>query len=391
MSPVFSDGPLTIYELKKPYRQAFHNFVTVNTTNPRLRELALIPSNSALISSVPQVGHEALFEVRSFSKWTLGNRSISTTVRFPRQMQVLVQTIDGSSDKGLSLVTSSDRGNSKFNVATLRESIGPNVLSDGNFSSGGWGSVGNCDDAVPVTKSDIFGAKVLSNGGPSKTSAIELTASIDSACVVRKLPWSGGPMLLHLLERSLKGSPARLCVFQQPSNNCAELTAQSTAHGWHQYSTVVYPVKGTKSLVLFLYADSPGSAGTSIERYTNITFRKFPDSSPIVLVGRSNAQPATKHLITLSTGYSTEWVGPQDSSHVIVDGLRNGWLVSSPVSQHFKVSDIAVDREPIEEAALVVAMAILATLLWWFFAGREKWAFRDDSEPSDLTPSEGDS
>ena len=385
MTPIFNAGSLSLFELKAPYRRAFDSFATIDTTNPRLRDLAVLPNRTALISSAPQQGHEALFDVPSFSKWELHGLFISTSLSVPSQLHVSVETLSNSSLKGLTLTTSTSPNNKNIATETLRQSAGPNVLSDGDFSTGGWGPVGNCDDANPVLKSDVFSANVVPKGGPSRLPALELSASVDSACVTKNLPWTNGPMLLSLSERSLGGSPPRLCVLQQPSNQCASLTPQSGGSGWHDYTTTVYPAKGTTSLTLFLYADATRRGPTSVERYADVSFHHLPFDSPVVLVAMPLAVPTNERLVTVGTGYSTQWVGPRNSTHVVVDGLRNGWLTTARSAEHFKARDLATSKEPEKEGALAAIAFGLAALCWWIFRRWVKSPSHSDRPDSDVS------
>jgi len=100
-----------------------------------------------------------------------------------------------------------------------------------------------------------------------------------------------------------------------------------------------------------------------------------------VAVGTPVTRAKPSRLITSKTGYSPQWVGSPGSTHVLVDGMRNGWIASPKAASHFVTIDVATSHESIDEALLATVMVIFAAALWWL----DRYRRRDTLlKPTDL-------
>jgi hypothetical protein len=364
------DGPLAIYEIRAAFREESTHFATVNSPSPRIRDLALLPSRTALVTSPPLAGHEALFQLPSLSKWQLGVNSISTSIRVPAGRQYILTTGSSSNaTKSKLSFSKSSRTDSAF--ARVQIATGTNLMANADFTSGVLPSVGNCNDALPVTKSDVLSATVAPNGGPRNSPAVELRASVDSACESEKVPWHKGPILLSLDHRSLNGAVPRICVWQVPSNSCAATSPLTPGSQWQHYTSAFTPLPGTTALSIYLYADALGNGTTSVDEYSDISARSLPFLSNLTLVGATGKATTVGRLETFTTGYSSQWIGPHGAAHVIVDGLRNGWIVGTNSKNSLAPRNSAIASDVSEEILFSLLAALFALALWWFSRARE--------------------
>jgi hypothetical protein len=115
--------------------------------------------------------------------------------------------------------------------------------------------------------------------------------------------------------------PIKACAAMSP------LPPRSTLTRWYHYQTLVTPDRGTRSLMIFLYANVYTRGARTTSEYSNIVIRRSPAllQPVIVAAGPKHKRPA-QALYTVSESYSQDWVGPPGDQRVRVDGLRNGWL-----------------------------------------------------------------
>lgn len=261
--------------------------------------------------------------------WTLGASSLTTSLTLPSGWDYSTKVIDAQTANGASPSVRFNRTSSGGEEVRAQAQFGPSLINNGNFASGGWGRVANCDDVVPVQAPQKLSAGIIPHAAPGGAAALELSATVDSACVATPLSWNGGAILLSLWERSLTGTPADLCVWELPVGHCATTTEIPAGSGWHRFTTVVEPDPGTSEISLFLYANSLGAGQVSTEEYSGVVVRTVPWVSDFVIVGTPTTVRAPTHFVALQTSYSSLWSGPSGASHVIVDGMWNGWIGSS--------------------------------------------------------------
>jgi hypothetical protein len=90
---------------------------------------------------------------------------------------------------------------------------------------------------------------------------------------------------------------------------------------------IVTPDVGTKALGLFIYANADPTLARTVNDYADVSAYSIP-STNLVIVGYPNGlvSGAPSQLLVLRESYSSSWTGPAGSTHVLVDGMMNGWL-----------------------------------------------------------------
>ncbi|BAJ32750.1 MULTISPECIES: glycosyltransferase [Kitasatospora] len=111
---------------------------------------------------------------------------------------------------------------------------------------------------------------------PLGTDGVRLTARAHTACVSVPVdsfePGTGhrpGRYRLTVNYRTVSGSPARLCLWQDGPGRCAELPRTADSAQWHTLDTVLAPPADSRALTLFLYADGDDVGRTEVE-YTGL-------------------------------------------------------------------------------------------------------------------------
>jgi hypothetical protein len=243
--------------------------------------------------------------------------------------------------------------------------LGGSLLSDGNFASGMWGHVGNCDAVPGTTALARLSARVLPGQGPTGQPALALSAHADAACESRRLAWRSGPIFVSLWARNVSGVAPRICLWQTAIDACADtspLPPNPARSHWYHYQEIVTPAPGTRELRLFLYADvyTPGALTTN--EYSDVVVRRAPLLlQPVVVAKPPRHQGQAPALYTVDGSFSAEWIGPPGEPRVEVDGLRNGWLGLRPRNDplHFGPSSWYL----LSRFASLVAAALLLALV----------------------------
>ena len=351
--------------------------VTVNSPSPDLRALLALPPGSALVTEPMQPGLPAVIQAPSFSRWTLGGGALQTRLRAPSGWSYHLLFPAGAGSVKTVTPISADlvRGQDR-----LRLPLGPQEVVDGSFQSGPWQRiVGNCADIGGRPAGDALKATVVP--GPAGRPALSLQASTDSACEATPVQWSGGSFLLSLWVRSLGGAPPRLCLWESALRRCsAQTPALPAARSWVHFQAVVTPNPAAGALSLFAYADvlQPGQRTTN--EYAGVAAYRLPAAGRSVLLA-SPRHPATApdRLQIADSSFSPSWVVPQ-GRHVLVDGLRNGWLLpasqTSPITPRFTPAawDRAAQWVSAAAAAILVALALLL-----FIRGTRRDLMNDES------------
>ena len=213
-----------------------------------------------------------------------------------------------------------------FNCDYLLASLS---IGDGSFTAGPWDAVGNCNNSVPVVAPNFLRATVLPHSGPGGTPALQVAASIDAAREATELKWHSGPVLVNIWVRTRSGAPPRMCFWETPIDRCAPTAALPSSSQWRLYRTTVVPATGTENVTLFVYAFAQSPGHVSVDQYAGVVARSILHRPTIDVVGRPTTDAAPTRLLSYPTGYAPGWIGPRDAVHVLVDGLRNGWLTTS--------------------------------------------------------------
>ena len=367
-------GPLRLYGVSRPSAPVAPGYATTNVPSPDLRELGLLPPGFRLVSSRPIAGVPSVTQFPPVSKWSLGTRSLTASVVVPPghpsiaflspagvSSLVPITTKSPTMLGGRVQATLAKRGTQS--VVRVRTALGEALLTNGNFSAGLWGPVGNCN-AVPGTQrqaASLLHAALLAGAAPGSGSALRLSAGLDSACEVRSLIWRAGPLFLNMEVRHLVGAPPSVCLWEIPIGRCAALPALPTGTGWHDFQATITPDHGTTSLALFLYANSSGLGAETVNEYANITaVGALIGTNPVVVTWP--AQPYRGPVLsTNGQAYSAAWRSLSPAAHVIVDGLGNGWLAASSVESTYSpgVEVTAAERVSGVAGALLVLAFIL--------------------------------
>ncbi|HVD04252.1 MAG TPA: hypothetical protein VNF75_09010 [Candidatus Dormibacteraeota bacterium] len=364
-------GPLRLYEVSTPSAPVTPGYATTNVPSPDLRDLSVLPPGYRLVSSRPIPGVPAITQFPALATWSPETRSLTTSAVVPpghQAVALLTPTGAGSPTpiapgggprpSGPVRVTLAQSGS--VSRIRLQIELGASLLTDGNFSSGAWGSVGNCH-AVPETQlAAHVHAALVPGQGTAGGSALQLSASADSACEVRALTWVSGPLLLEMHVRHVAGAPTRICLWEIPIARCAALPALPSGTGWQDYVATVTPAPGTQSLAIILYADGLGSGQRTVDDYANIRAVSLM-GVPTPVIVTWPARPYRGPLLsTNGQSYSSAWRSLDPATHVVVDGLINGWLAASPVRSTYSPAAevrVAEDASAVGAALLVLSLA----------------------------------
>jgi hypothetical protein len=346
-------GKLELFELRAPTNPtgSVTSYATVNSAEPNLRDLSLLPAGTALISSPMLPAVPAVLQVPRVAQWRLTGDRLTTRIAEPpgRRYHVKLLSPTGAYKRpGASvfrrrarltgrphpghparLITrTTHRG--RHVVKEFSYKLGRSLLDDGDFASGTWGAVGDCAAFPGTTATARLSARVLLGHGPAGRPALALSAHADSACESRQLPWRSGPLFVSLWARNVSGVTPRICLWQVPIRTCAAmppLTPNAAQSRWHHYQAIATPDPRTRSLALFLYADVNRRGALTTNEYSHVVVRRSPVLlQPVVVATPHRHQDDAPALFTVGGSFSSDWVGPPGDKRVKVDGLRNAWL-----------------------------------------------------------------
>ena len=362
MRLIYQNGQLQIFKIRHSFFQTPKNFITMNTLTPDLGILGDISTNEAIIKSPPLAGHTTVLQLPPLDQWSFSSGTFATSIRLPSKFTFSVRSSNEGQtpeSKNPLIETIVRQTNGDYQVqASL---IHPNEVA---FSANSWGPVGNCNDATPLRNGKLA-ASVIDNAGPSSGNILQLSASADVACVSRQIPWNAGSFIVHLSVRSMKGSPPRMCFWEEPIGRCI-VPSLPKSNKWNSVTFEITPDQGTKTIRLFLYSDVAPNGSLSVDQYSKVSFTySAPPTLPhLFLVGTSNGKSTVTLADVLATGYSNSWYSA-GGAHVLVDGMRNGWLVnmvsSTPIYPHY-IGDSHLFILEILFSALFLSLAALFLL-----------------------------
>ena len=365
-------GALSLYSLNSQHRQPPTQFATTSQTTPNLRSLALLPRQTALVSSPPQIGHEVVVPVALPLAGVQKSSSLVNRVTLPSPSHWTFHVAyTGIQPRNSPLTVTISRSANGQQAATVASALGKTLISNGDFRHGGWGAVGNCFNLSPVHSVKELGGRVSVGQGPNGSPALTLHASVGAACESTLLDWRGGSFFLRYSARSLSGSAPRICLWEEPVSSCAPTQATSSSatsprSAWVTNSSIVTPDSGTKTITLFVYAFAAGQGKQTITQYANVVIRPIALTSEAFLIGLPKQSSHFLHLIVGSDGYSSSISSPLGSVHVAVDGLRNGWLVTRRLRNLPSIGSYASSYTVLEETlSFTTAMLLLAASLLW--------------------------
>jgi glycosyltransferase involved in cell wall biosynthesis/O-antigen/teichoic acid export membrane protein len=334
-------GKLELFALRRSTSPAdpVTRYATVSSATPDLRDLALLPSGTALISSPVRPAVPAVLQVPPVPQWRLAGDELETSVVEPpgRHYHVGLLSATGafepsgaSGSRPRKLVIARVRHRDGQVAEELSYKLGGSLLGDGDFVSGMWGAVGNCAEPPGTAATAQLAARVLPGQGPAGRPVLALSATADSACEARLVAWRSGPLFLSLWVRNISGAGPRMCLWQAPVGECAAmppLPVESAPSRWYHYQAIVTPDPGARSLALFLYADVYTPGALTANEYSDVVVRRSPTLlQPVVVATPPGHERPVPALFTVGEGFSADWTGAPGDQRVEVDGLRNGWL-----------------------------------------------------------------
>jgi hypothetical protein len=136
---------------------------------------------------------------------------------------------------------------------------------------------------------------------------------------------------------------------------------------WTPYRAVFTPDQGTTALDLFIYS-SATSPAPALNDFANVRVVALKSVSPVDLVASPINNGGTKTLVVQRDAYSSGWIGPSKSHHVLVDGLENGWFIDPPVryiSTRYWPEDVVHASFAASALAFLIVLELLQPLVPW--------------------------
>jgi hypothetical protein len=339
VSVVYHDGPLRVFRLRRASGELVtaSHVVTVDSAVPDLRALALFAKPMTLVSGPPRAGYPTVLQAPPVSQWVLDGGTLSTIIHERSGWQYRLAELAPITSRSVVAVPASRRA-LPFNErrvasthgasVTVSLQLSPNLLRDGDFAHGLWQPVGNCNRVAGSDSLAHIRAVVEPHVGPRGTPALRLSANVDTACEAQSSAWRSGRVLVSVWTRNLSGAPPSMCLWEAPLDRCAAIAPFSSGKGWIHYRQIVVPDSGTTSLSLYLYAD-----GRAVEEYGCIGMFVLPTRDVPVILGYPTTHPASgAELLESPNSYGPGWRGPTGATEVHVDGMRNGWLGTGPMT-----------------------------------------------------------
>jgi hypothetical protein len=352
-------GPLRLFAFRQPLVPLTH-VVTVDSQIPDLRLLSVLPLGSALVTSTPQPGTLAIVQMPQVSNWTIQEDTLSTSVGLPARREYKIALLSGAqAGHVISLAKAATLDEVRFREQTTAGNrrlvvsvpLGQSLVADGTFARGVWGHVGNCNNWDGRGTNAPIAEAIEKNGGPNGSQYLALSASADAACASAPVSWNSGPLIVSVMVRHVEGSPPSLCVWETPSlglGKCAVTPPLPSTSGWTKYSTVINPTLGTRTLKLFLYGDEPVGTTRTIDDYANVQVFALPTTNLRIAVLAKPAISQDPPIATDRVSYSPHWDGPIGATHVLVDGMINGWIGSKSVGAihpHYSLAGVIIGFE----------------------------------------------
>jgi arabinofuranan 3-O-arabinosyltransferase len=364
-------GALDLFALRTTLSEpaVTSSFVTVDSQTPDLRLISLLPSGTAIVSSGSLPGVPSMVQAPALELWAANGTALEWSPESPVGSAYRIADLDTATVFSLDRPGTYTVDNAAADVTytpdaaknTVTASVtGRLAISDGDFASGPWGLVGDCQSASPSQGPPNLAARVIPNAAPGGLPALQLTASLDSACENQALTWRGGSLVVSLMVHNVQGSPPRICLWEYGANRCASLPDMPKASSWIAYRASFKPDPGTTALNLYLYADGAGQGGRTVNEYAGVRVTEVAALPRLVLFVTPGAQPSPLVLVVLHDTYSSQW-GASTGQHVEVDGMLNGWLLR-PNSGPFTTSYLPSTAVRLAQLISVISLLIVIAL-----------------------------
>lgn len=343
-SPAFElvdrEGPLSLFRLKSAVASEIQEasaIATVNVTAPDLRLLSVLPPGAALVTGSPIEGIPSVLQAPPVETWRVVDGGLAATLQEPVGWDYKLVTLgnnvgpngpSGTEGNSTKTFVRAETAQSVSGRQSMQVTLpARQTVTNGGFVDGLWRSVSDCNAVMGAAAIPHLYAAVLPSGGPGFSAALRLSTDVDTACEFQWLDWHGGPAVISLMARHVRGLAPRICLWEEGPQRCVELPDMKISNGWTEYRAALTPDPGTTGLALHLYADAPGDGKFTTNDYANVKVLELPALPHVALVGSPrSAANANEHLLILHNSFSNLWNGPAGARHVLVDGLLNGWL-----------------------------------------------------------------
>jgi arabinofuranan 3-O-arabinosyltransferase len=357
---LFQDGPDTCAQLPPLHRSgAWTHFQGVVVTSDQTTGLQL-----ALEAPAPTEAGPTIAEYRRLSVRTLGEVGTVTLPSLQQSREIVAL----------------ERGRQLLRAETsLQTTVSP--LSD----------VADCNKVDSRSMVEV-GIRARTFEAQS-ASVVELQARDHAACVhevvTPVLP--GAAYRVHVDYRTISGTPARICVWQEGPGTCAQLPPLTAADNWRHYDQTFLLAPRTTGLELFLYADG-GAGGTTTTQYRapridlappiTMTLLKQPPPSTSPNMSWTKTGPTSydvlvagsryPYLLTLAESYAGGWelqgIPPgRSATHVLIDGYANGWRIGPGPAL-----DVSIVYGPDRWSGLARSLSLLAGVIALVVVTRRK-------------------
>jgi hypothetical protein len=365
-------GPLELFSLTTATAESelVSDVMTIKSQAPDLRLLSLLPG-VALVSAEAKAGVPNVVQAPALEMWQdNGGGSMVWQPRAPPDWTYRVADLNSRTTISLDHAGTYTYAPSQARVAYVPNAIrnvvtvsvtGRTTLTNGDFASGPWTPVGNCNALHEAQARPYLGANIIAGGAPGGLPALRLSARFDRACESQRLKWNGGPLVLDLMVRTLQGLPPKICLLEIGPQSCAPLPSLPEKRGWSEYRASVTPDPKTQAIELYLYADANGT-DTVIE-YARVRVVEVPELATFALLANPMGQPLPLQVHLLHNSFSTQW-GSTNGEHVLVDGMLNGWLVPSGSHRPDVSYWPAIALRGAQWLSLVTWLIILAMPMW---------------------------
>lgn len=332
-------GSLDLFQLTTPVSESgrIDDFITINSAAPDLRLLSVLRLGTVIVSSPPVAGVPRAVEAPPLEQWNVRRDSFEWSPTSPPGSLYEIVELDGK--KVLPLIAAGDFTiqNSLARVTYAPASAdnrvivsmpGQSLISNGDFAAGPWGG-SVCPAMTRSQGSSNVAATIIRNGGPGGLPALQLTSSVDSACVTQTLQWKAGPLGVDLFVHAVAGPSPRLCLWEVGPNRCAALPPIPVKPGWSDYRASVTPDVGTTAISINLYADAARHGSPTVDEYASVHVIGMTALPSLVLLAMPEGSGASPlQLAVLHNSFSTDWEAT-GGAHVLVDGMLNGWFFKS--------------------------------------------------------------
>ena len=366
---IVSEGPLHLYALSGSSNDASMGTpIFTNEAQPDIRGLALLGKDAHLVTADAPPNGERLIQLPSVDKWQVSDVvNLTTSVTAPAGWDYRVvrldtgEPVDPSTPGDVTtVVTTTASGAEKVQLSLA---LGGDLVVDDQFSKGQWQPVADCYDVLgPSALSDMRGTLFAVNFDGVQR-ALRLSTTVDSACESRTfLPPADGKLLVSAWVRHVAGLPPRLSLWESGPNRFVPMPAAPSTPGWSHYRAAVTLDPGTTLAQLFVHSDADSTGRQTVNEYAHVEAWRLPSLPSLALLGTPSKPAGPAPLLFVDRdSYSDAWQGPAGAAHVRVDGLLNGWLVTSPVASS-AASYGATAATMIAAALSVVGVLVLAGL-----------------------------